>query len=78
MIGIAHCTAFDCGMNGSNNLTETDRGPLAFCPECSAKIWWACGAKPDRWFAGLAEFAEKHELKEEAALWTKCRDAVEK
>lgn len=78
MFGIAHCTAFECGMNGSNNLTETDRGPLVFCPECSAKIWWACGAKPDRWFAGLAEFAEKHDLKEEAALWRNCREAVEK
>ncbi len=76
MFGIAHCTAYECGMNGSNNLAETDRGPLAFCPECSAKLWWACGAKPDRWYAGLTEFAEKHELKAEAALWKKCREAV--
>jgi archaemetzincin len=78
MFGIAHCTAYECGMNGSNSLRETDRGPLAFCPEGSAKIWWACGAKPARWYAGLAEFAEKRDLKDEAALWNKCRAAVAK
>jgi archaemetzincin len=76
MFGIDHCTAFECCMNGSNNLSETDRGPLAFCHECTAKIWWACGAKPDRWFAGLAEFAEKHDLQEEAELWNKCEDRL--
>jgi archaemetzincin len=78
MFGIAHCTAYECGMNGSNSLRETDRGPLAFCPECSAKIWWACGAKPEKWYAGLTEFAEKHGLKDEAALWKQCHEAIAK
>ena len=78
MFGIEHCTAHECGMNGSNNLSETDRGPLGFCPECSAKIWWSCGAKPDKWYASLAEFAEKHEFKEDAAHWRKCQEALTK
>jgi archaemetzincin len=76
MFGIEHCTAYECGMNRSNNLPETDRGPLAFCTECSAKIWWSCGAQPDKWYAALADFAEKHELNDQAALWRKCSDAL--
>ena len=76
MFGIEHCTAYECGMNGSNNLTETDREPLAFCPECSAKIWWSCGVRPEKWYASLAEFAEQHEFKDEAALWRKCQKAL--
>lgn len=63
-------------MNGSNNLDEFDRTPLAFCPECSAKIWWACHADPAKWYASLAEFAEHHDLRQEAALWRKCERAV--
>ncbi len=78
MFGIEHCTAYECGMNGSNNLEETDRCPLAFCPECSAKICWACGAQPEKWYAGLAEFAEQHDFTDEAALWRKCERAVAK
>lgn len=76
MFGIEHCTAYECGMNGSNNLPESDREPLAFCPECSAKIWWACGARPGKWYGSLAKFAEKHEFKDEAALWRKCEKAL--
>jgi archaemetzincin len=69
MFGIAHCTAFACGMNGSNSLDETDRTPLPFCPECSAKIWWTCGIAPKTWFAELAEWAARHHLDDEAIVW---------
>jgi len=78
MLGIEHCTAYECGMNGSNNLAEADRSPLALCPECSAKIWWACGAQPEKWFEALAGFAEKHQFKDEAVLWRKCQAALAK
>ena len=76
MLGLLHCTAYECGMNGSNNLAETDRAPMAFCPECSAKVWWACGVAPDRWYEDLAELAERHDLDQEAASWRKCRTAL--
>ncbi len=76
MFGIEHCTAYECGMNGSNNLEEADRGRLPFCPECSAKIWWSCGADPAKCYERLAEFGEKNWLNEEAKLWKKCAVAV--
>jgi archaemetzincin len=33
LLGIHHCTSFECGMNGSNGLYESDRNAVAFCPE---------------------------------------------
>ena len=56
-------------MNGSNSLEESDRTPLAFCPECEAKLWWVCGQNPPRRARKLAEFADHHGFKEEAVLW---------
>ena len=76
MLGILHCTAYECGMNGSNSLDESDRAPLAFCPECDAKLWWACGLEPAERYASLVEFAEKHELAEAAKFWRACADAL--
>jgi archaemetzincin len=69
MLGIEHCTAYECGMNGSNSLPETDRHPLEFCPECQAKIWWTCGADPHKRYGELLKFAEAHGLEKEAAYW---------
>ena len=69
MLGIQHCVAYACGMNGSNNLEESDRGLLAFCPECEQKIWWACRVDPKRRYEALAGFALGHGLKDDAKLW---------
>ena len=69
MLGIEHCTAYECGMNGSNHLRESDRLPLAFCPECDPKVWWACGVDPAKRYASLAEFAEERGLGADAKFW---------
>ena len=38
MFGIKHCIHFSCLMNGSNSLSETDRGPIHLCPACLRKL----------------------------------------
>jgi archaemetzincin len=38
MFGLAHCTYFNCLMNGSNHLAESDRRPLHLCPVCLRKL----------------------------------------
>lgn len=48
MFSMLHCTAYQCGMCGSNHLQETDRRPLHFCVECMAKVCWATQADPLR------------------------------
>jgi archaemetzincin len=43
MFGLAHCTFFNCLMNGSNHLVESDRRPLHLCPVCLRKLQWSIG-----------------------------------
>jgi archaemetzincin len=76
MLGIAHCTAYECAMNGSNHLAEMDSRPFYFCPECVQKIWWACHANPIKRYESLAEFAKKHGLDAEARFWQKSADRL--
>jgi archaemetzincin len=69
MLGIRHCTAYECGMNGSNHQAEADGRPLGFCPECEMKVWWACRLDPAARDRRLAAFAESHGLDREARAW---------
>ncbi len=71
MFGIAHCTTYECGMNGSNHLGEMDSRPFSFCPECVQKVWWACHADPRKRYRLLADFAKRQGLEVEAAFWEK-------
>jgi archaemetzincin len=78
MFTIEHCTAYECNMCGSNNRSEADRRPLAFCPECSAKIWWATQTDPREHFRKLAEFCAKHGLVEDAKIYQQSAAALSK
>ena len=76
MFGIAHCIAYECLMNGANHLREADAHPLHFCPECEAKVWWACHSDPGKRYLSLVEFAKAHQLAEEADFWERSRRAL--
>lgn len=69
MLGIPHCAAYECCMNGSRSREESDRQPLEFCPECQAKIWWGCGADPVDRCRSLADFCAREGLVQEALLF---------
>jgi archaemetzincin len=71
MLGIPHCAAYECCMNGSRSREENDRQPLEFCPECQPKIWWYCGADPLQRCQALAEFCEREGLVAEAKQFRK-------
>jgi len=43
MLGLAHCVAWECAMNGSNHRVEADSRPLEPCPACLAKLQRAVG-----------------------------------
>ncbi len=66
MLGIQHCTAYECCMNGSNHLPESDRRPLGFCPEDEMKVWWTCRLDPVRQYTKLIEFADAYKMGTEA------------
>lgn len=76
MFSMQHCTAFECGMCGSNSLAESDRRPLAFCPPCTAKVCWATGTDPAARYRKLAEFCTANGLKDEAAFYEKSLRAL--
>jgi archaemetzincin len=62
MFSLAHCTKYECVMNGTNSLNESDRRPLDACAECMAKLCWAAGADPRERYARLAAFCAEHDL----------------
>jgi len=69
MLTMFHCTAYQCNLCGSNSLPESDRRPLALCPECMAKVCWATRTDPVERYKKLAAFCEKHGLKPEATRY---------
>jgi len=76
MFNIAHCTKYECNMNGSNHLEETDRHPLATCPECTAKICWATAYNPRVRYERLAAFCREHGLTQEEQFFQQEAEAV--
>jgi archaemetzincin len=78
MFSIQHCTKYECVMNGTNSLNETDRRPLDACPECMAKLCWAAGADPRERYARLADFCAQGGLTAEQRFFESSRRALEK
>jgi archaemetzincin len=43
MFGLAHCIWYQCVMNGSNHLAETDARPMHLCAVDLRKLQWSVG-----------------------------------
>jgi archaemetzincin len=71
IFSMRHCTLYECNMNGSNHLAESDAKPLWLCPECFAKVIFATGQSPKENLRQLAAFARKHGMKTEAEFYEK-------
>ena len=56
MFGLHHCIYFECVVNGSNHLDETDRAPQHLCPVCLRKLHHAIGFDPVKRYEELARF----------------------
>lgn len=76
MFGFAHCTHFECNMNGSNNLPETDAAPMHLCPVCLRKLHQALGFDPAERYVQLAKFYLEHGLEAEATWIEKRVSAI--
>jgi archaemetzincin len=57
MFGIQHCVFFNCLMNGSNHLDESDRRPLHLCPVDLRKLHHSIGFDLGRRYRALLDFA---------------------
>ncbi len=78
VFSLAHCTAYACGMCGSNHREESDRRPLGFCPECLAKVCWLTGQQPQEHCERMAAFCAEHGLTREAEFYRAQQAALEK
>jgi len=66
MFGLAHCTFFNCLMNGSNHLAESDRRPLHLCPVCLRKLQWSVGFDVRERYRALERVARAEGFADEA------------
>lgn len=71
LYGIMHCTAYECGMCGSNHREESDRRPLWFCRECMPKVCWATASEPAERSRKLAVICDVIDLPDEANYYRK-------
>ena len=76
MFGLEHCIAWSCNMNGSNHLAESDRQPLALCPECVAKAAWAGELELGPRYAALEAWCAEHGLTAEARRFARLRGVL--
>ncbi|PKK90334.1 MAG: hypothetical protein CVV64_10235 [Candidatus Wallbacteria bacterium HGW-Wallbacteria-1] len=75
MFGVYHCVHFNCLMNGSNSMEETDSQPLFLCPVCLRKLHHLAKFNPETRYEKLKNLYEKSGLTEEAQ-WLEKRIAV--
>ena len=77
MFSMLHCTLYECNMCGSNHREESDRRPIASCPECVAKLWWITKSDPVERYRKLAAFSRTNGLKPEAEFYEKSVQALQ-
>ena len=66
MFGLTHCVYFNCVMNGSNHLQESDRRPLHLCPVCLRKLQFSLDFDVVKRYEALAQFERQAGLEDEA------------
>lgn len=76
ILGMAHCTAYSCLMNGSNHQEEKDRRPLHLCPVCLRKLCWNLQIEPVPHLKRLTAFCHQNSLNVEAKWYNKAVAAL--
>ena len=82
MFGLHHCQTYECVINGSNSLTESDARPIHLCPVCLKKLRWNLGFDVVERYEALRAFYTKHGMTDQAAWVAKrlaqCREGKAK
>jgi archaemetzincin len=71
ILGMRHCTAYSCLMNGSNHQEESDRTPMHLCPVCLRKLCWNLGIEPISYLTALKTFCSQNNLHTEVGWYEK-------
>ena len=62
MFTMRHCIDYECNMNGSNSLVESDNKPPYLCPECMAKMKWNLDLNEVQRFNEIDSFYQTHHV----------------
>jgi archaemetzincin len=76
ILGLAHCTAYLCLMNGSNHQEEKDRRPMHLCPVCLRKLCWNLRVEPVPYLTKLKGFCERKGLDAESRWYERAIAAL--
>lgn len=76
ILGLAHCTAYSCLMNGSNHQEEKDRRPMHLCPICLRKLCWNLWVEAVPHLRRLEAFCRRHGFDGEAGWYEKVMAAL--
>jgi archaemetzincin len=76
ILGMRHCIAFSCLMNGSNHQEEKDRRPLHLCPVCLRKLCWNLQVEPVPYLRKLEAFCHRHGFDAEAGWYETAKAAL--
>ncbi len=76
ILGVHHCTGFECVMNGVNHREESDSRPLGLCPADMAKLTWNTVCDPKDRLRALAELTTRYGLSEDAAAFAAAERAL--
>lgn len=71
LFGLTHCVYFNCLMQGSNHLEESDAKPLYLCPVCLRKLQSNCKFDVAERYAALEAAASESGFKSEAAWFAR-------
>jgi archaemetzincin len=75
MFGLEHCIYYECVINGSNSMGETDKSPSHLCPVDLRKLHHSIRFDPKKRYRDLESFYRRQGLTGHAA-WTGSRRAV--
>jgi archaemetzincin len=78
MFGMMHCIEYECNMNGSNSLLESDSRPLWLCPECMAKLCQAMKINPTDRYNHLHNWFTENNFTPEANMTSRSIDVINK
>jgi archaemetzincin len=76
ILGMWHCTAYSCLMNGSNHQEEKDRRPMHLCPVCLRKLCWNLQVEPLPYLGRLEGFCRRHGFHAEAGQYERAVEAL--
>lgn len=78
MFSVKHCVEYDCLMNGSNSMEESDSKPFHLCPIDLMKVCWNLEVDEIYRFEELAEFWEQNGFPENADFCNKSIELLKK